>query len=120
MTAATPSFMTVVCLDREHRDQPDQRGVVGEDPNDVGPAADLAVEALKRIGRAQLGPMLDREREEREHVASAFCSSAATFGSRRSSCATASPRRRRASSPSGAVKIERMIAPSASCWSLRA
>src|SRR3954468_6972166 len=45
---------------------------------------------------------------------------AATFGSRRSSCPTASRRRWRASSPSAAVKIDRMIAPSASCWSLRA
>src|SRR4051794_4132246 len=44
---------------------------------------------------------------------------AAIFGSRRSSCSTASRSRRRASSPSGAVKIERMIAPSASCWSRR-
>src|SRR3954470_14712798 len=44
---------------------------------------------------------------------------AAIFGSRRSSCSTASRSRRRASSPSGAVKIERTTAPSASCWSRR-
>src|SRR3954451_208587 len=44
---------------------------------------------------------------------------AAIFGSRRSSWPRASRSRRRASSPSGAVKIERMIAPSASCWSRR-
>src|SRR4051794_15843029 len=44
---------------------------------------------------------------------------AATFGSRRSSCPTASRRRWRAWAPSAAVKIDRMIAPSASCWSRR-
>jgi hypothetical protein len=60
--------MTVVGLDREHRDQPDQGGVVGEDADDVGAPGDLAVEALKRIGRADLGPVLGREGVEREHV----------------------------------------------------
>jgi hypothetical protein len=60
--------MTVVGLDREHRDQPDQGGVVGEDPNDVGPAGDLAVEALKRIRRADLRPVLGREGVEGQHV----------------------------------------------------
>jgi hypothetical protein len=60
--------MTVVGLDREHRDQPDQRLVVGEDPDDVGAASDLAVEALQRVRRSDLGPVLAREREERQHV----------------------------------------------------
>jgi hypothetical protein len=50
--------MTVVLLDREHRDQPDHRAVVGEDPDDVGAPSDLAVEALKRVRRAQLGPVI--------------------------------------------------------------
>jgi len=40
----------VIGLDREHRDEPDQRRVVGEDADDVGAPADLAVEALERIG----------------------------------------------------------------------
>ena len=60
--------MTVVGLDGEHRDQPDQRGVVGEDPDDVGAPADLAVEALKRIRGPQLAPVLGRKGVEREHV----------------------------------------------------
>jgi hypothetical protein len=42
--------MTVVGFDGEHRDEPDQAGVVGEDAHDVGAPADLAVEALQRIG----------------------------------------------------------------------
>jgi hypothetical protein len=50
--------MTVVLLDAQHPGQPDQRAVVGEDADDVGAAADLAVEALKWIGRAQLRPVL--------------------------------------------------------------
>ena len=60
--------MTVVGLDGQHRDQPDQRGVVGEDPDDVGAPADLAVEALKRIRGPQLAPVLGREGVERQHV----------------------------------------------------
>jgi len=60
--------MTVVGLDCEHRDEPDQRGVVGEDPHDVGAPADLAVEALQGIGRPELGPVLGGKREERQHV----------------------------------------------------
>jgi hypothetical protein len=49
-------------------DEPDQRRVVGEDPDDVGAPRDLAVEALERIRRTDLRPMLGRERVEREHV----------------------------------------------------
>jgi hypothetical protein len=53
--------MTVVLLDREHRGQADQCAVVGEDPDDVGAPADLAVEALQRIGnryeRRQMPPV---------------------------------------------------------------
>jgi hypothetical protein len=46
--------------------------VVGEDVDDVGAAADLAVEALKRIGAAQLAVVSSRERVEREHVVFGF------------------------------------------------
>jgi hypothetical protein len=53
--------MTVIGLDCQHRDEPDQTGVVGRDPDDVGAASDLAVEAPQRIGRADLGPVLGRE-----------------------------------------------------------
>jgi hypothetical protein len=60
--------MTVIGLDRQHGDQPDQRGVVGEDPDDVGAPGDLAVEALKRIRRSDLGPVLGREGVEGQHV----------------------------------------------------
>jgi hypothetical protein len=42
--------MTVVLLDHNARGQPDQRLVVGEDADDVGSAADLAVDALERVG----------------------------------------------------------------------
>jgi hypothetical protein len=60
--------MTVIGLDRQHRDEPDQRGVVGEDPDHVGAAGDLAVEALKRIRGADLGPVLGGERVEGDHI----------------------------------------------------
>jgi hypothetical protein len=60
--------MTVVGLDREHRDEPDQAGVVGEDADDIGAPADLAVEALERVRAAQLAPVISRERVEGEDV----------------------------------------------------
>jgi hypothetical protein len=60
--------MTVIGFDGEHRHEADQRGVVGKDAHDVGAPGDLAVEALKRIRRSDLGPVLGRERVEREHV----------------------------------------------------
>jgi hypothetical protein len=49
----------VVLFDREHRGEPDQGTVVGEGPDDVGAAADLAVEALERVRRAQLAAVVD-------------------------------------------------------------
>jgi hypothetical protein len=42
--------MTVVLLDAEHPGEADQAAIVGEDTDDVGAPADLAVEALERIG----------------------------------------------------------------------
>jgi hypothetical protein len=42
--------MTVVLLDGQHRGQPDEAAVVGEDPDDVGAPADLTVDALQRVG----------------------------------------------------------------------
>jgi hypothetical protein len=40
----------VVLLDAGHPGQADEARVVGEDADDVGPAADLAVEPLPRVG----------------------------------------------------------------------
>src|SRR4051812_8709594 len=65
---ARAAFMTVIGLDREHRHDADQRRVVGEDPDDVGAPRDLTVEALKRVRRSDLGPVLGREGVEGEHV----------------------------------------------------
>src|SRR4051812_18044187 len=61
-------FMTVVLLDAEHAGEADERLVVGEDADDVGAPADLAVEALERIRRAQRLPVPWRERVEGEDV----------------------------------------------------
>jgi hypothetical protein len=60
--------MTVVLLDSEHRGQADQRAVVGEDPDDVGAPADLAVEALQRVGASDLAPVVGREGVEGQDV----------------------------------------------------
>jgi hypothetical protein len=58
----------VVLLDAEHPGEADQGGIVGEDADHVGAAADLFVEALERIGRAQLAPVISWERVEGEQV----------------------------------------------------
>jgi hypothetical protein len=60
--------MTVVLLDQQHAGEPDQRRVVGEDADDVGATADLAVDAFERVRRAQLGPVLGGEAIEGEQV----------------------------------------------------
>jgi hypothetical protein len=46
--------------------------VVREDADDVGAAADLAVDPLERIGGAQLGPMVEREGVESEQILGLF------------------------------------------------
>jgi hypothetical protein len=46
----------VILFDQQRAGESDQRGVVGEDADDVGAAADLAVDALERVRRAQLAP----------------------------------------------------------------
>src|SRR6185503_10579903 len=58
----------VVLLDAEHPGEADQAAVVGEDADDVGAAADFAVEALERVGAAQLAPVRARERVEGQDV----------------------------------------------------
>ena len=58
----------VVMFDQHRAGEPDQACVVGEDADDVSAAADLAVDALERVGAAQLGPVLARQRVEAEQV----------------------------------------------------
>ena len=41
--------MTVILLGEERADEPDHGGVVGEDPDDVGAAADLLIDPLQRV-----------------------------------------------------------------------
>src|SRR3954471_5480424 len=47
----------VVLFEQDCADEPGDGGFVGEDADDVGAALDLAVEALERVGRVQLGPV---------------------------------------------------------------
>jgi hypothetical protein len=60
--------MTVVLLDAEHPGEPDEAAVIGEDADDVGAPPNLLVEALERVGRAQLAPVRARERVEGRDV----------------------------------------------------
>jgi hypothetical protein len=55
-------------LDQDRAGEADGRRVVGEDPDDVGAASDLAVDALQRVGRAQLWTSARRERVEGQQV----------------------------------------------------
>ena len=54
----------IVLFDAEHSREADRRAVVGEDADGVGASADLCVEAIERVGRAQLAPVRARERLE--------------------------------------------------------
>ena len=56
--ATAAQIRTFVLLDEQCAGEADHCGVVGEDADDVGAAADLFVDALERVGRAQLGPVL--------------------------------------------------------------
>jgi hypothetical protein len=105
----------VALVDEQHAGEADQRGVVGEDADDIGAAADLAVDALERVGAAQRGPLLARERVKAEQVLSASSSSCATFGAigwRRSTTSASSSR---ACWPLSAAKMPRMAAEIIGC-----
>ena len=58
----------VVLLEQEGADQTDDRVVVGEDTDHVGPALDLTVETLDRIRAVELGPVLLGEGHVGQHV----------------------------------------------------
>jgi predicted thioesterase len=51
----------VVLLEQDRSDEANDGVLIGEDADHLGPPLDLAVEALDRVGRVQLGPMLERE-----------------------------------------------------------
>jgi hypothetical protein len=57
-----------VLLGQDGADEADRAGAVGEDPDDVGAAADLLVQPFLRVVAADLGPVLDREGAEGEQV----------------------------------------------------
>ncbi len=72
MDAGAADEPLVVGFDGEHRDQAKDRGVVGEDADDIGAPADLAVEALQRVGASELGPVLGRTCEEGQDIVFGF------------------------------------------------
>ena len=65
---AAPDEPLVVLLDHDAGGEPDQGAVVGEDADDVGAPADLAVDPLERVGGAQLRPVVGGEGVEGEQV----------------------------------------------------
>ena len=60
-------------------------GLVGDDPDHVGPPLDLVVHELQRVGRPDLLPVADRERVNARMSALASASMEATTGKRGSS-----------------------------------
>ena len=108
--AATPTFGSTprssACASRG---EADQGRVVGEDADDVRAPADLAVDALERVGRAQLRPSARGGRRRRPgRRARASSSRRATFGAGSPRRSTTSARRSEASAPEAAAKTWRI------------
>ena len=70
--ASTLDRPFVVLLEQDRPDQTDDGVLVGEDADDIGAPLDLAVEALDRVGRVQLGAVLRRKAHIGEHVGLGF------------------------------------------------
>ena len=66
--AARGRSIHIILFEQQGADEADDGLVIGEDADDVGPALDLAVDALDRIDRVQLGAMLPGEGHVGEHV----------------------------------------------------
>ena len=79
----------VVLLGEQRADEPDHGVVVGEDPDDVGAAADLLVDPLQRVRGPQLGPVLGREAVEGDQVLLGRLEQARTPSARRRRAARA-------------------------------
>jgi hypothetical protein len=114
------AFMTVVLLDHDAGGETKQRAVVRKDADDVGAAADLAVDALERVGRAQLGPVVAREGVEGQEVLLGLLEQRRDLRQRPSQ-----PLERRADerprlAASSALKIGRRSAAGIGCCSRRA
>jgi hypothetical protein len=58
----------IVLLEQYRADQPDDRGLIGEDANDVGAALDFLVEPFERIGAMQFAAVLLGKIEVGQHL----------------------------------------------------
>ncbi|EJU11880.1 hypothetical protein LH128_16678 [Sphingomonas sp. LH128] len=58
----------VILLEHESADEADDGCVVGKDADDIGSSLDLFVDALERVGRRDLRPVLLGERHIGEHL----------------------------------------------------
>src|SRR5215210_3635453 len=109
----------VVLFDDDARCEPDERAVVGEDADDVGAPADLAVDPLERIRRAQLRPVVCREAVEGEQVLLGLFQERRNLRQRLAQSLEGVPTSSRAASPEPVLKIGRSSAATIPCWSLR-
>ena len=112
--------MTVVLLDAQHPGEADQALIVGEDPDDVGAPADLAVEALERVGRSELAPMRGWERVEGQDVWLGVLEHASDLGQPAVEVRDGLRQPIAGFGERVGVKIGRISAASRPCWSRRA
>ena len=109
----------VVLLQQHGADQADDRGLVGEDADDVGPALDLLVQALQRVGGVQLGRGAGRGRPcRRARRARSRPSAPASLGQRARSWSATCRQVWRAAAWSGCRKAWRSAAATMVCWPL--
>jgi hypothetical protein len=71
----------VVLFEQDRADQADDGIFIGEDADHLGSPLDLAVEALNRVDRVQLGSMLGREGHIGEHIGLGLIQEASELGS---------------------------------------
>jgi hypothetical protein len=81
----------VVLLGEDRADQADHGGAVGEDADDVGAPADLAVQTFEWVVRPNLAPVLAGEGGEGEDVLGSCEQQVGSLGKRSWSCSTTRP-----------------------------
>ena len=78
--AASGGCPLVVLFPEDNADEAQDRSAVGEDSDDAVASADLAVEAFKRVGGVDLGPVLARKAHVGQESPDEVSSISATLG----------------------------------------
>ena len=105
----------VVLFGEDGADESDHGVAVGEDPDDVGAAAEFLVEPLLGVVGPDLAPVLLREPGEREHVGRGLGEWVAASGNRSVSCSTTRACWAQTDVASGCSKIVRTSVATIDC-----